>query len=383
MARTEQSMIDRRTVLKLGGSAAMAALVSRSPLRAQARKRLLFLGGTGFIGPHIIHAALGRGHQVAMMNRGQREPNQNAEDFSKVEAIRGDRTLPDAYANLAGKKWDVVVDTATNITWTRDAVAALKGSAGRFMYVSSTGVFLPYRTVDIPEDGPVPMTDTPPQDPPSYGVIKARSEQEVRVGMPGRELIIRPNYIVGPGDTTDRFTYWPVRVARGGEIPVPGKKGDFVQYIDVRDLAEFMVALMEGDTPGTFNVAGPASKQTLEQFVEGLRPLATAPVTYTWIDDYEWLKKYPLRKNANGTMSGLTYSVPWVLPEGDELGHQQVSNRKAIAAGLRFRPLLTTARDTIAWRQSAAVPEALRKQPRYVVSLEQEQAILAAWKARQ
>jgi 2'-hydroxyisoflavone reductase len=375
-------MIDRRTVLKLGGSAAIAALVSRSSLRAQARKRILFLGGTGFIGPHIIHAALARGHQVAMMNRGQREPNQNAEDFSKVEAIRGDRTLPDAYANLAGKKWDVVVDTATNITWTREAVAALKGSAARFMYVSSTGVFLPYRTVDIAEDGPVPMTDTPPQDPPSYGVIKARSEQEVRVGMPGRELIIRPNYIVGPGDTTDRFTYWPVRVARGGEIPVPGKKGDFVQYVDVRDLAEFMVVLMEGDTAGTFNVAGPATKQTLEQFVEGLRPLATAPVTFTWIDDYEWLKKYPLRKNANGTMSGLTYSVPWVLPEGDELGHQQVSNRKAIAAGLRFRPLLTTARDTITWRASAAVPEALRKQPRYVVTPEQEQAILAAWKAK-
>jgi 2'-hydroxyisoflavone reductase len=375
-------MTTRRSVLKFGSAATMAALLSRVPILAQTRRRILFLGGTGFIGPHIIHAALARGHEVAMMNRGQREPNQNVEDFSKVEAIRGDRTLPGAYANLAGKKWDVVIDTATNITWTREAVAALAGSAGRFMYVSSTGVFLPYRTVDIPEDGPVPLTDTPPQDPPSYGVTKARSEQEVRDGMPGRELIIRPSYIVGPGDTTDRFTYWPVRVGRGGEIPVPGKKGDFVQYVDVRDLAEFMVTLMEGSVAGTFNVAGPAAKQTLEQFVEGLRPLATSPVTYTWIDDYEWLRKYPLRKNAGGSMSGLTYSVPWVMPQGDELGHTQISNRKAIAAGLTFRPLLTTARDTIAWRESAAVPEALRKQPRYVISPEQEQAILTAWKAR-
>ena len=375
-------MIDRRTFLKLGGSAAIAAAGLRLPPGAQDRRRILFLGGTGFIGPHIIHAALARGHEVAMMNRGQREPNQNAGDFARVEAIRGDRTLPDAYANLAGKKWDVVIDTATNITWTREAVAALRGSAGRFMYVSSTGVFLPYRTVDIAEDGPVPLTDTPPQDPPSYGVIKARSEQEVRTGMPGRELIIRPNYIVGPGDTSDRFTYWPVRVARGGEIPVPGKKGDFVQYIDVRDLAEFMVRLIDGTAFGTFNVAGPAAKQTMEQFVEGLRPLAQTQVTYTWIDDYDWLSKYPLRKSANGTMSGLTYSIPWVMPVGDELGHQQVSNRKAVAAGLGFRPLLTTARDTIAWRDSAAVPEALRKEPRYVLTLEQERAILAAWKAR-
>lgn len=374
-------MFNRREVLKLGG-AALSAAVWPGPLLARAPRRILFLGGTGFIGPHIIHAALARGHQVAMMNRGRREPNQNADDFSKVEAIRGDRTLPDAYANLAGKKWDVVIDTATNITWTREAVAALKGSAGRFMYVSSTGVFLPYRTVDIPEDGPVPLTDTPPQDPPSYGVIKARSEQEVRTGMPGRELIIRPGYIVGPGDTSDRFTYWPVRVERGGEIPVFGRKKDFVQYVDVRDLAEFMVLLMEGETAGTFNVTGPATKQTLEQFVEGLRPLAKSPVTYTWIEDYAWLKDYPLRKTADGKMEGITYSIPWVMSEGDELGHTQISVKKAIAAGLTFRPLLTTARDTITWRASAAVPEALKKQPRYIVSPEQEQAILAAWKAK-
>lgn len=359
-----------------------AAVAGAFRIQARAPRRILFLGGTGYIGPHIIHALLARGHHVAMMNRGRREPNQNADDFSNVEAIRGDRSLPDAYANLAGKKWDVVIDTATNIAWTREAVTALKGSAGRFMYISSTGVFLPYRTVDIPEDGPVPLEDTPPQNPPSYGVIKARSEQEVRMGMPGRELIIRPSYIVGPGDTSDRFTYWPMRVERGGEIPVPGRKRDFVQYVDVRDLAEFMVLLMEGETAGTFNLAGPLAKQTLEQFVEALRPLATAPITYTWIDDYDWLKKYPLRKTADGKVEGLTYSIPWVMPEGDELGHTQISNQKAVAAGLKFRPLLTTARDTIAWRKSTAVPAALREQPRYVVSPEQERSILAAWKSR-
>ena len=375
-------MFDRRHILKVAAAALTAGVVRPVRLWAQKPQRILFLGGTGFIGPHIIHATLARGHQVAMMNRGQREPTQNAGDFARVEAIRGDRSLPDAYANLAGKKWDVVIDTATNVTWTREAVAALKGSAGRYVYISSTGVFFPYRTVDIPEDGPVPLADTPPQTPPSFGVIKALSEQEVRSAMPGRDLIIRPSYIVGPGDTSDRFTYWPVRIALGGEVLVPGRKTDFVQYVDVRDLAEWLVASLDAGVAGTFNVAGPAAMQTLFQFVEALRPLATAPVNFTWIEDYEWLKKYPWRKRPDGSMAGPTEAIPWVMSEGDELGHTQISNRKAIAAGLKFRPLLTTARDTIAWRESSAVPPSLRKQPRYVLTPDEERAMLDAWKKK-
>src|SRR5262249_31928704 len=160
----------------------------------------------------------------------------------------------------------------------------------------------------------------------------------------------RPNYIVGPGDTSDRFTYWPVRIARGGEVLVPGRKGDFVQYVDVRDLAEWLVARIDGETTGTFNVAGPPGRQTMAPVVQALRPLAQGPLTYTWIEDYEWLRRYPLRKQPDGGTTGLTYAIPWVLPEGDELGHQRIDNRKAVAAGLTFRPLLTTARDTIAWR---------------------------------
>ena len=373
---------DRREFLRLSLTGAMAAAAAAT-LRAQAKpRRILILGGTGFIGPHIVHAAVARGHHVSMLNRGQREPSQNGPDFARVEAIRGDRSQPTAYANLAGKSWDAVIDTAQQVPWTREAVAALKGSAGRFMYVSSTGVFLPYLTVDIPEDGPVVMTDTPPKDPPSYGVMKARSEREVINGFGERALIVRPGYIVGPGDTTDRFTYWPMRVAKGGEVLVPGRKQDSVQYLDVRDLAEWMVKLIEDEAGGTFNAVGPAAKQTLAQFIDGLAPLARSPLTLTWIEDYAWLKRYPLRKNADGTTAGLTYAVPWTMAEGEDLGHMQISNRKAKAAGLTFRPLLTTARDTIAWRESDAVPAALKKQPRYVLTAEQERDILAAWKAK-
>ena len=348
---------------------------------AQQPRRILMLGGTGFLGPHLVHAALGRGHQVAMLNRGRRTPNQNAGDFAKVEALRGDRSQPDAYASLKGRTWDMVVDTANSVPWTRAAVAALAGSAGQFVYVSSTGAYWPYRTVDIPEDGPVVLADTPPQDPPSFGVMKAQSENAARAGFPKSHLIVRPGYIVGPGDTSDRFTYWPVRISRGGEVLVPGKKTDFVQYIDVRDLAAWMVRLMEERATGTFNAVGPATPQTLTQFIDQLAPLAPAGTSYTWIEDYVWLSRYPLRTPTPGDPGGLIEAIPWVLAEGDELGHMRISNRKVLAAGLTYRPLLTTARDTLAWRQSDAVPEALRAKPRYVLTAEQETAILKAWKA--
>ena len=180
-----------------------------------------------------------------------------------------------------------------------------------------------------------------------------------------------PGDIVGPGDTSDRFTCWPVPLARGGEILVPGRKTDFVQYIDVRDLAEWIVRLIEQNATGTFNAVGPAAPQTLTQFIDGVQALAPA-----------WLKKYPLRTPTADDPGGLTEAIPWVMADGTELGHMRTSNRKALAAGLAYRPLLITARDTRAWRQSDAVPEALRKQPRYVMTVEQERAMLKAWKAK-
>ena len=373
-------MRTRRDVLQLAATVFAAGAFPFGRVLAQQPLRMLMLGGTGFLGPHLVHAALARGHQVAMLNRGRRVPAQNAEDFARVEALRGDRSQPDAYASLKGRTWDVVVDTASSVPWTRAAVAALTGAAGRYVYVSSTGVHWPYRTVDISEDGPVTLADTPVQDPPSYGVMKALSENAAREGFPMGHLIVRPGYIVGPGDTSDRFTYWPVRISRGGEVLVPGKKTDFVQYLDVRDLAAWMVRLMEERATGTFNAVGPAAPQTLTQFIDGLAPLAPPGTSYTWIEDYAWLSRYPLRTPAPGDPGGLIEAIPWVLAEGDELGHMRIRNRKALAAGLTYRSLLTTARDTLAWRQSDAVPEALRATPRYVLTAVQETAILKAWK---
>jgi 2'-hydroxyisoflavone reductase len=169
---------------------------------------------------------------------------------------------------------------------------------------------------------------------------------------------------------------------RGGEIMVPGDPTQQVQYIDVRDLSEWMIRMLENGTTGTFNAVGPARKQTMQEFVYGLAALTAAPLTWTWIQDNEWLQKFPLRTLPDGKTEGLLEAIPWVMPLPDELGHMRAIGAKALAAGLTIRPMYVTALDTITWRESDAVPAALKAKPRYVLSPEDEAKILKAWKSR-
>jgi 2'-hydroxyisoflavone reductase len=387
-------MSDRRRFLKdLSTAGAAAGLVpglvagrleAAAPRRPPgAPLRILILGGTGFLGPHLVNAATARGHRLSIFTRGQREPSLFEEAYADVEHLVGDRAQPDGLAALRGRSWDAVIETSGyRHDWTRESAALLRGAADRYLYVSSTGVYLPYLATGIREDYRVLLADDPPAEAPSYGVMKALSENEVRGAFGEGAIIVRPGYIVGPGDTTDRWTYWPVRIHRGGEILVPGRRDDPVQYIDVRDLTEWMIRLLEDRASGTFNAVGPARRQTMAEFVHGVAATTSVPLSWTWIEDHEWLKSYPLRQLQDGRTFGLTYAVPWMIPEGDNLGHMQIDGSRAIAAGLTFRPLAVTAADTVAWRASAAVPQALRDQPRYVLTPEQERAILEAWKAR-
>ena len=369
--------------LSMPGLAAAPLSAQRARGPQQSALNVLVLGGTGFLGPHIVNALVTRGHRVAILTRGQREPSLYEESYANVEHLIGDRAQPDGLNALRGRRWDVVLETSGyRHPWTRDAVEALRGSSDLYLYVSSTGVYWPYRTVDLAEDGPIPLVDDPPQEQPTYGVMKALSENEVRAGFPDGAIIVRPGYIVGPGDTSDRWTYWPVRIARGGEILVPGRRTDRVQYVDVRDLVDFMMRLIETRTTGTFNVVGPSGPQTLEEFVYGVAAITPVDKSWTWIEDYEFLKSYPLERAQDGTTSGLLAAVPWIMVEGDDLGHMRIRNDRAKAAGLTFRSLADTARDTLAWRMSDAVPPALRERPRYVLTPEQETAILEAWKRR-
>jgi len=326
---------------------------------------LLILGGTGFIGPHLVNRAVERGHRVTIFTRGRRQADLPA----SVVRLTGDRN--GQLQALEGKKWDAVIDdSATNPDWVRQSAQLLAPNVGRYLYTSSTGVYWPYLTRPVDESTPVrDVVRDEKNGSETYGVNKVKSENVVREAFGERAVVVRPTYIVGPGDTTDRFPYWPVRLARGGEVLAPGKKDDPVQLIDVRDLVAFMVTLVEQGRSGTYNAAGPATTLTMQRFLEESRAALDAKATFTWIEDYEFLRKH-----------GIVYSVPWVMLEGNEYGHTSARNERAIAAGLRFRPLADTVRDTLAWWPT--VPEARREKPRFAITPEQEAKALAEWKAR-
>jgi 2'-hydroxyisoflavone reductase len=350
----------------LAGCRGPAVGVSGAAGRQASRRKLnlLILGGTGFIGPHLVRHAVDQGHAVTIFTRGRRDADLPA----SVERLVGDRN--GQLGALERRRWDAVIDdSATNPEWVRMSTELLRDS-GLYSFTSSTGVYYPYLTRGVDESVAVRVVATDAKDgSEAFGVAKAQCEQQVRTVFGDRTIIIRPSYIVGPGDTTDRFPYWPVRLARGGEVLAPGRRDDAVQFIDVRDLAAFMLRVVEHRSTGVYNVAGPRSRMTMQEFLEEARKALDANVRFTWVDDYEFLKQHRL-----------VAAIPWVLQEGNNYGHLSVKNDRAVAAGLTFRPLATTVRDTLAWWPT--VPEARRSAPRFALTPEQEATVLAAWKAR-
>jgi 2'-hydroxyisoflavone reductase len=376
-------MNNRREFLRvsalLGGAALTRGVIpnvdlSRLVLAQPAPRALkvLVLGGTGFIGPHLVRHLVARGHTVSIFTRGRRQ----ADLPESVERLVGDRDAKDANGNLAGdytaladRRWDFVFDdSANNPAWVQQSTQVLRNATTRYLFVSSTGVFYPYRTVDITESTPVRMSMTE-EAADSFGVNKSIAEARTREVFGDRAIVVRPTYIVGPGDGSDRFTYWPVRLARGGEVLAPGKPTDRSQFVDVRDLAEFMVHIAESGANGTFNVAGPKETLTFPEFLTKARAAINTPTTLTWVDDYDFL-----------TEQKLTFACPWGLPRGDVLGMMAISPAKAIASGLKFRPIEVTVRDTLAWWNT--LPADRQARNRFVLTAEREAEILAAWKAR-
>jgi len=325
---------------------------------------LLVLGGTGFIGPHLVRLAVSRGHGVTIFSRGRRNP----ELPDGVERLIGDRN--GQLGALEGRRWDAVVDdSATNPDWVKQSAALLLDAVGRYLFTSSTGVYYPYLARGLDESAPPHLEAADPSDgSETYGVSKARCEHTVLDTFADRGVVVRPTYIVGPGDTTDRFPYWPVRFAQGGEILAPGRRDDPVQLIDVRDLAAFMLRLLETGRSGVFNVAGPRSPMTSRTFYRTARRALNRDVTLTFIDDYAFLKAH-----------GIEYSIPWAMLEGNDAGMMSIRNHRAIAAGLAFRPLEDTLRDTLAWWPS--VPEERRRDPKFAITPEIEAKALAVWRA--
>ncbi len=323
----------KTTTVAIGGFS-LAACETGGTL-AETPLRILILGGTSWVGPNQVRAALARGHEVTLFNRGVTNPGL----FPELETLIGDRDGD--LGALAGREWDVVIDNSANIPrWVRLSTEALSGSVGKYLFVSSTGVYIPYLTTDIHEDAPVDTIDDPEIEIVNgitFGALKALAEDAARGAFPDNHLVMRPTYIVGPGDPTDRYTYWPVRLARGGEVLAPGTPDDPMQHVDVRDLAAFMIKAVEDDLTGTMNVVGPPEPLTMGSLLERTRAAIGSDAELVWLDAV-FLRDHDV--------PSLTY---WTEPTGDYLGMMQVNGDKAYAAGFEMRTLEETAVETLEW----------------------------------
>ncbi|MBX4937063.1 MULTISPECIES: NAD-dependent epimerase/dehydratase family protein [Rhizobium] len=329
---------------------------------------ILILGGTDFLGPHQVRYAAERGHIVTVFNRGR----QHAALPTSVRHLRGERE--GQLDSLKSGSWDAVIDnSATSPAWVRLSAELLKDRAELYMYVSSTGVYFPYLTSRIDESIKPTLVEDAGKACSSFGVRKALSEIEAEKAFPQKTCIVRPHYIVGPGDSTYRFPYWPLRFERGGEILAPGRMMDPVQYVDVRDLTEWMIRMVEEAATGIYNVAGPRTPMTMVEFLAGVQAAVSGsnPVHLTWIDDYDFLKSH-----------GIDEAVPWMPLSGDNLGFASINFDKALERGLTHRSLADTIRDTLSWWHSDAVRPERKANPRLKLTPAKEAEVLAAWKRR-
>ncbi|HUQ10084.1 MAG TPA: SDR family oxidoreductase [Steroidobacteraceae bacterium] len=335
---------DRRRLLKL--SAAIAAGFVALPAGAKGRKlKVLMLGGTGFIGPHFVHALTGAGHTVTLFNRGKRDPDAK----QGVEQLLGDRN--DNLKALEGRDWDVVID---NSGYTPGQVklstALLKGHVKQYIFISSIAVYDDFQNPPILENHKLTSIGDMPQDKladGNYGALKVLCEKVVHDAFGKSANIIRPTYIAGPGDVSDRFTYWPFRVSRGGEMIAPGTPDDPIQYIDVRDLADFVALCAGRGTAGVFNLCTPPRFATMGKLLETSRKVTGADTKFVWAST-----QFLMENKAIEDGMWASQEIPiWAPPSGQSLGHGLVSSAAAEKKGLKFRSLETTVRETLAWQK--------------------------------
>ncbi len=330
--------------------------------------RILVLGGTVFLGRHFVEAATRVGHEVTVFHRGRH----GAELFPGIERIVGDR---DGDLDLlAGREWDAVLDTSGYVPRVVGAsVRKLAACARFYAFVSSVSVYADLSQPGVDEHGCLATIEdcsTEEITGETYGALKALCEREVISGFGNQCLVIRPGLIVGPYDPSDRFTYWPVRLASQREVLAPGSPGRPVQIIDARDLAEWVLLMCESRRPGTFNAVGPSAPLTFGELVATCREVGGCGATVTWV---------PERFLLDAGIQPWSDLPVW-LPEADEYaGVDAVDGRRAWQDGLRTRPLRQTVADTLEWHATRPEGSAMRAG----LSREREAELLEHWRSAQ
>lgn len=329
--------------------------------------KLLILGGTRFLGRHLVEAAQARGHEITLFNRGISNPNL----YPDVEHLRGNRDGD--LAALDGRHWDAVIDPSGYVPrLVRAMVEKLADVVEHYTFISSISVYPDPTLPNLDEKAAVATLEdeTTEEVAAAYGGLKALCERAAEAVMPGRVLNVRAGLIVGPHDPTDRFTYWPVRVALGGDILAPGKPDRQVQFIDARDLAAWIIGMAETLRPGTFNATGPAATLTMGETLAACQAVSGSQAAFTWVSDGFLLEH---------EVTPFTEMPLWV-PEAYN-GMMMVNIDRALNAGLTFRPLAKTIADTLAWnatRDEEFSNKGLRL--RGGMMLEREAELLALWR---
>jgi 2'-hydroxyisoflavone reductase len=304
--------------------------------------RILILGGTVFLGRALVDAALGRGHQLTLFNRGQTNPGL----YPGVERLVGDRKVD--LSALQGQRWDAVIDTCGYLpSVVARSAAALADSVEHYTFISTESVYASFNQPGIDESAPVGVLSGEVVEEvtgETYGPLKALCEQAVETALPGRALVVRPGLIVGPYDVSDRFTYWPYRVALGGRVLAPGRPQRPVQFIDVRDLAAWTIRLVEARQTGVFNADGQPEMVNMRSLLEACKAASGSDAQFVWAGD-----EFLTQNNVGAWME-----MPLWIPETDPdaAGFFTISVEKALAAGLAYRPLLETVTDTLSWART-------------------------------
>lgn len=337
----------------------MAAAGQSAILPAARPLSILVLGGTGFLGPHQIEHAVARGHNVTMFNRGS-NPGMFGDAVEELTGDRDSKVGTGLSALQGDRRWDVVIDNSGYVPrHVRDSAELLKERCGRYIFISTVAVYDFDAGSVFPEDAKLADLADPSVEEvtgETYGPLKAECDRVARVILGDKCTVVRPTYVVGPGDHTDRFTYWVDRINRGGEVLAPAGPAREAQWVDARDLCPWVVTLAENDTPGIFNAAGPASAVDRAGLMWGLRAQTAEPVRFHWPGDE--------------LLAELGIDLPMMGRE--ESSH--FANTASMAAGLHYRALADTASGTLAWWQSLS--EERRKSPRRWPTAEQEKSAI-------